>query len=230
MTPDERESKRKKSAIYYQTVYKARQKYRYHNDPEYRERIKRYSRSFYDHPARIQRGKQLRKAAYWRDPERARAASLRNYYAQHQKGLAIRSAYRAKNRHKIRLSAITNSLLLTDRYIREQLSKYSTKSMKEWTADEIKEKRKQIEHSRGKRITNERARTIRDLYNSDIRQSIDTLSLKFNICRSNISLIINNITHYDPRYTLNRKPHSLKKASQFLKMIDAASKISKLAI
>lgn len=94
-----------------------------------------------------------RKKFYEAHQEEAVAYSLRYYY-DHLEELKIKAAaYRNRNRENIRAKSRRRSSDLTDSYVREQMSKHSTKSTWEWTAEEVAERKAIMEARRARRLT-----------------------------------------------------------------------------
>lgn len=148
---------------------------------------------------------------------------LSNRYRDNRdKNLVAMAEYRTKNRLNLRATARAHSLLLTDRYIREQLSKYSDKSMWEWTRSEVDAKRGQITISRDRKISDDAAFNIRKIYNGDRNSTIFTLAKKFNTSPTNVHGIIQNKLHIDPNYHQSRFGRICETSTSVLKMINAA--------
>ena len=204
----------------------ARNRARYAADSEYREKKKVLARICYQIPGNEPHRKGVRKLAYWRDADLNRKKSLEWYRQNRERCLKRNAIRREKNRHRARLVARAHSLLLTDRYIREQLSKYSQKSMWEWTPEEIARKRAFMVFNRGKKVTNEMATAMREEFSANLASTIFTIAKKYNTSPSNVHGIIKNKFHIDPKYKRTRRAHAYTSASRFLKMINAASALA----
>lgn len=155
--------------------------------------------------------------------------SRKYYYENREKCLKQNSERRHNNRYRNRIIARAHAELLTDRYIREQLSKYSEKSMWEWGEEDVIAKRNQIIKSRERRITDEKAATIRLKYNTDPKSTIYSLGKEFGVHPSSVHQILKNIIHIDPSFVLKRRIKRYSEVKMFFQMTHAASEISKIS-
>lgn len=217
--------KKKAYNIAYASRRRAHLKWRYRNDPEYRERQKNYSRNFYKHPDRVSRGKQLRKKAYQKNPELHRRKSKEWIIRNYEKWKQRNAERRAKNREKARAECRWNAINLSDRYVREQLSKYTQVSAWEWTPEQVESKRQKIIASREKRITTEKAAAIRHSYN-ELGVKADALAGMFNVSVSSVYLTLANKLHVDPSYRLTRI-RNLGHLAKVLGLFNTAATIGK---
>lgn len=80
--------------------------------------------------------------------EALNAAQLKRYHSDLEKHRAKNAVLRNQFRMNLRAMAAWNSKNLTDSYVRNQLSKYSEKSTREWTAEEVSAKRAKMIASR----------------------------------------------------------------------------------
>lgn len=222
--PDEH---RRKKREYHERVKDHRNRKlreRYKNDPEYREAMKRRSREFYKVPEKIEIGKAHRKAAYWKDPERFRRETREWQIKNREKYLQRNAERRAKNREQNRALARREAMMLTDSYVRNQLSKYSTKSTKEWTDVEVSAKRAQIVRSREKRVTMDKARQMRALYANGA--TISVIADQFGISVSMVFGIIANKWHHDPEYVTSRV-RNFGQVSRVFRLLAAGATLKK---
>lgn len=151
------------------------------------------------------------------------------YHKNHKRALERDAKYREANRHQARKTSRAHSLLITDRYCREQLSKYSDKSMWEWTPKEVSTKREMIAAKRLVKITPEIVQAMRAIYNSDSTQTIYTLAKQFGATPTNVHGIIQNRFHIDPAYKRTRWGGNEEKADQILSLINAAATLAEYA-
>lgn len=171
---------------------------RYAADEGYREKCKKHSREFYDCPERAARGRLLRARDYQKHAAKRRQRSIDYYYSNWEKSLLKNAERRKRNREYNRASARWHTLNLTDRYIREQLSKYSDISMWEWTPAQVDAKREKIIQSRTKRITDEKASLIRGRYANG--ESARCISDAFGVSPGLIHLVVKNRMHVNDSY------------------------------
>ena len=211
-------------------VLLARQREKYRMDLAYRERMKAHVRDFYKkNPDKIRRGeelKRLRREKYLENPEKYRAQK-RAWMNKNRERLRDRqSENRARNRDKIRARDRRKSELITDAYVREQLSKYSKpkKSAPEWTEAEVAERRRHIINVRSRRISSKRAAIIRGLYSDG--QTCGQIAKHFHVSLVTVARIVRNESHYDPAYR-PAKIANFGSLSKTLQMIDGASKLEK---
>lgn len=230
--PGEREKRNRSKREHYRKnrdALCAKLRERYKADPEYRERMKRYSREFYDHADKVQRGKELRKSAYAKDPERAKRAAAKWYTDNHARALARGAAYRDKHRERNRALARWHSRVISDRYVREQLSKHSNKSMREWTQDEVESRRILILWRRSRRVSKESATAIRQRYATDGTATARSLAVEFNIGPSMAHLILRNKVLVDDNYKLTRRISGMEKVVKAFQLFAAAGQIANAA-
>lgn len=112
---------------------------------------------------------------------------LQRHYANRDLSLKKLAEYRAKKRPEIRAAAANESQLLTDSYVRNQLSKYSTKRTWQWTEQEVAAKREIIANSRKKRMTPERCRQLVEMRAAG--RPVNEVAEHFKISRANVFLI-----------------------------------------
>lgn len=170
---------------------------RYWSDHAYREKIKEKSRNFWKRPgvARIRKATMARRYRNDRD-------------------------YREKCRTRSRLQC----LLLTDSFIRTQLSRVSHKPANQWTAAEVSARRVEILAKRSRRLNITKAKEIRSLAGEGNRFE---LAVKFNVSPTLVWMILANQIHHDPDWKPQRRIRSWLKTSAFFKMFAAGEQLSK---
>lgn len=202
----------------------ARQRARYRSDPVYREKMKEHSRNFYKHPDKIAIGRAYRQKKYWADPQRFILKTREWYIQNHERALKQQRLRRIANRDENRARARMESLLLTDSYVRNQLSKYSNKGTKEWTETEVSARRLETLSRRARRIDDAKAKEIRALAMTSDRFNI---AAKFNVSPSLVWLILSNKIHPDPDWKPERKIRSWQKVTAFFKAFDQGARLAR---
>lgn len=229
MTDAELAAKRQqRKASYYRhrAAILARRRERYRNDPKYQLNMKMRARLWRNAPARALKLKKRRADYYAAHVDEAKARAREWNEKNRERYLRREAERRARNRESNRAKARLESSLITDSYVRNQLSKYSTKSTHEWTAQEVTDKRLMIIQNRAKRITAETAKEIRELYSKG-GFSADELAARFHISVSNVFMIVNNKTHHDPtwRFEPIRNVTAVKRV---LTLINSSAELTKL--
>lgn len=192
-----------------------RMRIRYRTDPVFREKAKHLALAYRKIPSKALRLKRRRQFTYWNNPEHWRQKTKEWIANNREKWLANSAKMRKAKRLELRARAQLESELCTDSYVRNQLSKYSHKSTKEWTEEEVEAKRNQIINNRRRRVTNENADLMRKLYQDGI--TAEQLAARFKTSVSNVYMILADKTHVAG---LDRVRHTLG-------MIDRAAKVTK---
>jgi len=123
-------------------------------------RVKKWQSENIVHVRKHVHVRKQRKKRYIAQQAEAVSYHMLYYYANHEELLVRQATARKKHRTKIRAYAKNKVIQLTDCYVREQLSKYSSKSCWEWTPEEVAAKRQAMLALRARRLTDAQVREV----------------------------------------------------------------------
>lgn len=111
--------------------------------------------------AKVLDRKRLYRVAHRKVLAQKELARYHNYYRFKEKYLEARAEYRERIRLKTRRWSRNRSLAADDSYLRELLAKNSTKSSRDFTEEEVDQKRRSLLDLRARRLTDDECEEIR---------------------------------------------------------------------